>query len=77
MCNHGNEILLSVPVPADLSYTGEPRWAIKGVDRCIAPIVHALNIAGIYTAGCCCGHGKADGSIVLQDGRTLVIRSGA
>lgn len=26
------------------------------------------------TAACCCGHGERDGEIVLQDGRTLVIR---
>ena len=44
------------------------------VDSCIAPIVQALNDAGIQTAASCCGHGKFDGSIILEDGRELVIR---
>jgi hypothetical protein len=46
---------------------------MKSVDSCIAPIVEALNKAGIYTAGCCCGHGETEGNIILHDGRTLVI----
>ncbi len=73
MCKHGEEVVLSVLVPAWLSYTGEPRWDDKAVDSCIAPIVKALNDAGIYTASCCCGHGVADGNIILQDGRVLII----
>lgn len=73
MCNHGDEVMLLVPVPPKLSSTGKFRWSEKGVDRCIAPIVQALNNAGIYTAGCCCGHGVENGNIVLHDGRTLTI----
>ena len=75
MCKFGDDVLLRVPIPADLSYTGEFRWAEKGIDRCIAPIVKALNDAGIYTANCCCGHGKEDGIILLHDGRILVIKN--
>lgn len=45
-----------------------------GVDACIADIVQALNDAGIETAGCCCGHGNGDGSIILGDGRVLIIK---
>lgn len=75
MCEWGNTVPLSVPIPAGLSHTGEARWAVKPIDSCIAPIVRALNDAGIYTAACCCGHGERDGEIVLQDGRTLVVRS--
>ena len=26
MCNWGNYIQLNVPIPAELSYTGEARW---------------------------------------------------
>lgn len=74
MCNYGDDVLLIVPVPAELSYTGEMRWDTKGIDRCIAPIVQALNNAGIYTSNCCCGHGKSDGSILLHDGRELVLK---
>jgi len=73
MCEFGNEVILLVPMPSNLSYTGEFRWAEKGIDGCIAPIVQALNDAGIYTANSCCGHGKEDGTIILHDGRTIKI----
>jgi len=66
--------VLRVPIPSNLSYTGKFRWALKPIDRCIAPIVKALNDAEIYTAGCCCGHGEVDGNIILHDGRILIIK---
>ena len=75
-CNLGKDkVILNVPIPANLSYNGKFRWALKPIDRCIAPIVKALNDAGVYTSGCCCGHGEADGNIILHDGRILIIRS--
>lgn len=77
MCQWGNSILLLVPIPPDLSYTGRARWAVKPIDACIAPIIQALNDAGILTAASCCGHGKADGEIWLQDGRKLIVVNGA
>lgn len=43
------------------------------VDPCIAPLVQALNNAGIQTIACCCGHGKRPGNIVLEDGRELIV----
>ncbi len=43
------------------------------VDACIAPIVKALNEGGIYTMASCCGHGKMPGSIILADGREIII----
>ena len=73
MCKHGDEVLLRVPIPANLSHTSEFHWDVKAVDSCIAPIVDALNKAGIYTSGCCCGHGKEKGTIFLHDGRVLEI----
>lgn len=73
MCGWGDVTVLSVPIPADLSHTGEARIAEKGVDRCIAPIVAALNAGGIATRSSCCGHGRGPGTIALQDGRSLVI----
>lgn len=73
MCEHGTYTMLRVPIPAHLSHTGQFRWDYKAVDSCIAPIVEALNTAGIYTAGCCCGHGENSGSIILHDGREIVI----
>lgn len=74
MCDHGNERLLLVPMPAELSHTGKFRWVTKGVDQCIAPIVEALNNAGVLTANSCCGHGERDGSILLHDGREIIIK---
>jgi len=44
-----------------------------GVDACIAPIVKALNDGGIKTIACCCGHASHAGSIILADGRELLI----
>ena len=73
MCENGDEVILLVPIPANLSHTGKFRWDWKGVDSCIAPIVKALNNAGIYTAGCCCGHGRGKGNVILHDGRILEI----
>jgi hypothetical protein len=43
-------------------------------DPCIAPLVKALRDAGIRSVASCCGHGRNVGSIVLDDGRELVIR---
>lgn len=71
--NCGQKILM-VPMPSELSHTGQFRWAQKPVDGCIASIVEGLNKTGIYTANCCCGHGVEDGSIILHDGRTLKIQ---
>lgn len=43
------------------------------VDRCVAPIVKALNDGGVVTAMACCGHGKHEGFILLADGRVLAV----
>lgn len=43
------------------------------VDPCIAPIVQALNAGEVPTVASCCGHGKRPGSIILEDGRELII----
>jgi hypothetical protein len=51
------------------------RGRVQGIDWCIHHIVAALNAGGIETVASCCGHGKQPGSIVLADGRELVIRS--
>lgn len=74
MCEWGTDVILRVPIPAELSHTGKFRWDYKDIDSCIAPIVQALNDAGIYTAQSCCGHGKGDGEILLHDGRIIVIK---
>ena len=73
MCNHGDEVLCAVTVDARDSHTGEARQVEKGVDRCIASLVNALNAAGITTRSSCCGHGREPGVIMLSDGRALAI----
>ena len=35
------------------------------IDKCIAPIVRALNNGGILTGISCCGHGEGDGAIMI------------
>jgi len=76
MCKWGTDTVVRVKMPADLSHTGEERWADKGIDSCIAPIVKALQEGGIDMRSSCCGHEKRDGEISLADGRTLVVRVG-
>lgn len=74
MCKWGTYEKVEVTIPAELSYTGEERKAVKKIDKCIAPIVRALEQAGIKMSASCCGHGKVDGRIDLQDGRILIIK---
>lgn len=74
MCKWGDDVNLLVPIPANCSHTGEFRWDVKPVDRCLAPYIQTLNIAGLLTAGCCCGHGKSDGYISFHDGTVFIIR---
>lgn len=77
MCDPGNFTPVNVKIPADLSSTGKEKWRKMGIDSCIAPIVKALQNGRIDMRGSCCGHGKADGDIHLQDGRVLIIKNNA
>jgi hypothetical protein len=43
------------------------------VDVEIAPIVTALNAAGVETRASCSGHGFRPGNIALRDGREIII----
>jgi hypothetical protein len=74
MCQYGNNIDVNVLIDKSLSHTGESRWCIKQIDSCIAPIVDALQKANINMLGSCCGHNKEDGSILLADGREIIIK---
>lgn len=65
MCKWGTEVMLSVTIPAHLSHTGEAYEKAMGVDACIAPIIRALNDAGIQTVGSCCGHCDGPGEILV------------
>jgi hypothetical protein len=43
------------------------------VDKCIYALVAALNLVGLKTVACCCGHGTLPTRISLEDGRELII----
>lgn len=72
-CGH-KPVGIRVKIPADLSHTGKEFWKYAQIDHCIAPIVEALQKAGIDLRGSCCGHGESKGTILLQDRRVLVIK---
>jgi len=76
-CSHCSEkpVAVMVKIPADLSHTGKVIWKYAQIDACIAPIVAALQKAGVDMRGSCCGHGNGEGNIQLQDGRSLIILS--
>jgi tRNA(Phe) wybutosine-synthesizing methylase Tyw3 len=69
--------LVDVYFPAEASQRkdGRDHWEQIRVDRCIAPLVKAINAAGISTVASCCGHGRRPGRISLRDGRDLFIAS--
>ncbi len=71
MCAPGENVDVWVEVPATLSHTGAARRALVPIDRCLAPLIEALNAAGFKTANCCCGHGKGPPSIVFHDGTEI------
>lgn len=73
MCKWGDTVRVRVKVPAYLSHTGRARWKDAGIDKCIAPLVQALQAAGINMTGSCCGHNKVPGCIALADGRELIV----
>ena len=75
MCEHGTTVPVRVKIPADLAAESHEKWKAAAIDACIAPLVAALQAAGINMRGSCCGHGKGPGHIDLQDGRGLLILS--
>lgn len=44
-----------------------------GIDKCLIPLITALNAAGLKTVASCCGHGNRPGNIALADGREIMI----
>ena len=72
MCN--KDVVVRVKIAADLSRTGKEYWKDTKIDSCISDIVSALQSGGVDMRASCCGHGKADGNILLQDGRKLIIQ---
>ena len=73
MCEPGETCYVLVNVPADHSADGTSKVKYVLIDKCIAPLVEALQRGGINMKASCCGHGKGAGMIRLQDGRVLVI----
>lgn len=73
MCKWGTDVVMPLEIPADVSHSGKAYIKNVGVDACLAPIIKALNDAGVKTVACCCGHGKSLGSIHLADKRVLLI----
>ena len=73
MCKWNTTKQLEVTIPARLSRTKKERQKIVDVDSCIYDIVETLNKNGFLTDACCCGHGNRPGSIILADGRELII----
>lgn len=50
------------------------RCKIVWVDLCVAPLVVGLEAAGMSPVASCCGHGKRTMSVLLDDGREVIIR---
>ena len=69
MCDDHSGVLVEIP---SASFRGE-HGRKRGIDACIAPLVDALNKAGVDTFASCCGHGERPGNIVLRDGREILI----
>ena len=73
MCECGDTVKLILCIPAHLSSTGREKEKLCNIDRCIVGTVQKLNQGGLITIASCCGHGKRPGSIILADGRELII----
>lgn len=74
MCEWGTTVRVDVEIPDEVTDREEGYTKPVGVDACIAPLVHALNShAGVTTIASCCGHGNRPGSIILADGRELIV----
>jgi len=73
MCKHGTDETVRVKITAERSPTGKAYYRDMPIDKCIAPIVRALQEGGIDMNGSCCGHGECEGCIALADGRELII----
>ena len=63
-CDFG-EFKCTVPMPI--------LGRLRDVDYCISDIVAALNAGGVNTVASCCGHDKIYATIILEDGRAIVV----
>lgn len=69
VCDDHSNVLVEIPGASPRGHLGTKR----AIDGCIAPLVEALNAAGLPTVASCCGHGHRPGNIVLEDGREIII----
>lgn len=44
-----------------------------GIDPCLMPLIASLNGAGFKTIASCCGHGFLPASVILEDGREVIV----
>jgi len=75
MCKWGTLTVVRVKIASHLSHSGNPEWKDVGIDACIAPLVAALQSAGVDMLASCCGHGRENGRIDLCDGSVIVVPS--
>jgi hypothetical protein len=77
MCDHSNDPGGREAAMVVLDPGTPERQGRDGIwcDPCLAPLVKALNEGGVPTTASCCSHGAGAGSIILADGRWLVIMS--
>ncbi len=61
MCKWNNTKTVKLAYPREYSKTTE-----VPVDSCISKLVQLLNNFKVHTLGCCCGHGKGRGSILID-----------
>lgn len=72
-CPCRETVPVAVHVDADLSYTGRERWAVKKIDRCVAPWVSYFQSLDINMRCSCCAHGNGPMEIVLSSGGVIKI----
>ena len=74
MCKWGDTVKLRLIIPARLSHTGKDRYKMVSIDKCIVPLVKALNKEGLQTNWSCCRHLCSNYvDIGLEYGRRLKI----
>jgi len=62
MCKYGSDSPVKLN---DRSFWGGKKTV--RVDSCIAPVIQAIQDAGLRTSSCCCGHGRGASLIVWED----------
>lgn len=63
--NRPEVVLPTPPHIAEIIPSGKPNGI--GVDACIADAIRMLWSHKVETLGCCCGHGKANPSLVISE----------